>query len=118
VDELNAIDDVYLRRIESLYTWKTLVLERLRSASYSDTLLDTLGNTLPNILGDTLPDTLERQLVDDRRRSQTTVARARRPSEPDDRCHRHTTVARATRQPFERPASEHDKRFDRSIELR
>ena len=58
MDELNAIDDVYLRGIESLYTWKTLVPERLRSVSYSDTLPDTLGDTLPDILGDTLPNTL------------------------------------------------------------
>jgi len=58
VDELDTIDDVYLRGIESLYTWKTLVPERLRSVSYSDTLPDTLGDTLPDILGDTLPNTL------------------------------------------------------------
>jgi len=58
VDKLNAIDDVYLRGIESLYTWKTLVPERPRSVSYSDTLPDTLGNTLPDTLGDTLPDIL------------------------------------------------------------
>ena len=58
MDKLNAIDNVYLRGIESLYTWKTLVPERLRSVSYSDTLPNTLGNTLPDILGDTLPDTL------------------------------------------------------------
>jgi len=58
VDKLNAIDDVYLRGIESLYTWKTLVPERPRSVSYSDTLPNTLGNTLPNTLGNTLPDTL------------------------------------------------------------
>jgi len=41
VDKLNAIDNVYLRGIKSLYTWKTLVPERLRSVLYS--------NTLPNI---------------------------------------------------------------------
>ena len=58
MDELNAIDDVYLRGIESLYTWKTLVPERLRSVSNSDTLPDTLGDTLPDTLGDTLPNTL------------------------------------------------------------
>jgi len=58
VDKLNAIDDVYLRGIESLYTWKTLVLERLRSVSYFDTLPDILGDTLPDTLGDTLPDIL------------------------------------------------------------
>ena len=52
------IDDVYLRGIESLYTWKTLVPERLRSSSYPNTLGDTLPNTLPNTLGDTLPNTL------------------------------------------------------------
>ena len=58
VNELDVIDDVYLWGIESLYTWKTLVPERLRSVSYSDTLPDTLGDTLPNTLADTLPDTL------------------------------------------------------------
>jgi len=52
------IDDVYLRGIKSLYTWKTLVLECLRSGSYSDTLPDTLGDTLPDILADTLADTI------------------------------------------------------------
>ena len=54
MDELDAIDDVYLRGIESLYTWKTLVPERLRSVSYSDTLPDTLGDTLPDTLADTI----------------------------------------------------------------
>ena len=39
VDELDVIDDNYLRGIESLYTWKILVPERLRSGSYSYTLL-------------------------------------------------------------------------------
>ena len=58
VNELDVIDDVYLWGIESLYTWKTLVPERLRSVSYSDTLPDTLGDTLPDTLADTLPDTL------------------------------------------------------------
>ena len=58
VDELDVIDNVYLWGIESLYTWKTLVPERLRSVSYSDTLPDTLGDTLPCTLADTLPDTL------------------------------------------------------------
>ena len=58
MDELDTIDDIYLRGIESLYTWKTLVPERLRSVSYSDTLPDTLGDTLPDTLGDALPDTL------------------------------------------------------------
>ena len=58
VDELGVIDDVYLWGIESLYTWKTLVPERLRSVLYSDTLPDTLGDTLPDTLADTLPDTL------------------------------------------------------------
>ena len=58
MDELNAIDNVYLRGIESLYTWKTLVPERLRSVSYSDTLPNILGDTLPNTLGDALPDIL------------------------------------------------------------
>ena len=58
VDELDAINNVYLRGIESLYTWKTLVPERLHSVSYSDTLPNTLGDTLPNTLGDTLPDIL------------------------------------------------------------
>ena len=58
VDELCCIDDVYLRGIESLYTWKILVPERLRSDLYSDTLPNTLGNTLPDTLGDTLPDIL------------------------------------------------------------
>jgi len=64
VDELYAIDDVYLRGIESLYTWKTLVPERPRSVSYSDTLPDILGDTLPDILGDTLPDILGDTLPD------------------------------------------------------
>ena len=58
VDELDVFDNVYLWGIESLYTWKTLVPERLRSVSYSDTLPDTLGDTLPDALADTLPDTL------------------------------------------------------------
>ena len=58
MDELDVIDDVYLWGIESLYTWKTLVPERLRSVSYSDTLPDTLGDTLPDALADMLPDTL------------------------------------------------------------
>jgi len=61
VDEL---DDVYLRGIESLYTWKTLVPERPRSVSYSDTLPNTLGDTLPDTLGDMLPDTLGDTLPD------------------------------------------------------
>ena len=64
MDELDAIDDVYLWGIKSLYTWKTLVPERLRSGSYSNTLPNTLGNTLPDILGDTLPDTLADTLAD------------------------------------------------------
>jgi hypothetical protein len=64
VGELDVINDVYLRGIESLYTWKTLVPERLRSVSYSDTLPDTLGDTLPDTLGDTLPDTLGDTLPD------------------------------------------------------
>ena len=62
------VDDVYLRGIESLYTWKILVPERLRSGLYSDALLDTLGNTLPDTLadtrGNTLPDTLADTLAD------------------------------------------------------
>ena len=58
MDKLNIIDNVYLQGIESLYTQKTLVPERLRSISYSDTLPDTLGDTLPDTLADTLPDTL------------------------------------------------------------
>ena len=37
-DKLNVIDNNYLRGIESLYTWKILVLERLRSGLYSYTL--------------------------------------------------------------------------------
>ena len=64
MDELDAIDDVYLRGIKTLYTWKILVPERLRSGPYSDTLPDTLGDTLPDTLGDTLPDTLVDTLVD------------------------------------------------------
>ena len=36
VNLIALIDDCYLRGIESLYTWKTLVPERLRSGSYSD----------------------------------------------------------------------------------
>jgi hypothetical protein len=58
VDELDVIDNDYLRGIESLYTWKILVPERLRSGSYSDTLPDTLGDTLPDTLADTLADTI------------------------------------------------------------
>jgi hypothetical protein len=54
----------YLWVIEPLYTWKTLVLKRLRSGSYSYTLPNTLGNTLPNTLGNTLPDTLADTLAD------------------------------------------------------
>ena len=64
MDKLNTIDDFYLQGIESLYTWKILVPERLRSGSYSDTLPDTLGDTLPDILGNTLPDTLADILAD------------------------------------------------------
>jgi len=64
VDKLDVIDDVYLRGIESLYTWKTLVPERPRSVLYSDTLPNTLGDTLPDTLGDTLPDTLGDMLPD------------------------------------------------------
>ena len=58
VDELDVIDNVYLWGIESLYTWKTLVPERVRSVSYSNTLPNTLGDTLPDTLADTLPNTL------------------------------------------------------------
>ena len=58
MDELNIIYNIYLRGIESLYTWKTLVPERLRFVSYFNTLPNILGDTLPNILGNTLPDTL------------------------------------------------------------
>src|SRR6266566_2027611 len=48
---------------------------------------------------------------------QRTVARTRRPSpEPVDRRQNQSTVARSRRQPFERPASEHHERFNRSIE--
>ena len=54
VDELDVIDNVYLWGIESLYTWKTLAPERLRSVSYSDTLPNTLGDTLPDTLADTI----------------------------------------------------------------
>ena len=42
VDKLDVIDDDYLRGIESLYTWKILVPERLCSGSYSHTLPNTL----------------------------------------------------------------------------
>ena len=59
-----AIDDVYLRGIEFLYTWKTPVPERLRSVLYSDTLPNILGDTLPDILGNTLPNTLANILAD------------------------------------------------------
>jgi hypothetical protein len=58
VGELDMIDNDYLRGIEPLYTWKTLVPEYLRSGSYSDTLPDTLGDMLPNTLANTLADTL------------------------------------------------------------
>jgi hypothetical protein len=64
VDKLDIIDDDYLWGIESLYTWKTLVPERLRSGSYSNTLPNTLGNTLPDTLGNTLPNTLADTLAD------------------------------------------------------
>ena len=64
MDKLSCINDVYLWGIESLYTKKILVPERLRSGSYSNTLPDTLGDTLPDILGDILPDTLVNTLVD------------------------------------------------------
>ena len=43
VDELDVIDNSYLRGIESLYTWKILVSERLRSGSYSHMLSGILG---------------------------------------------------------------------------
>ena len=56
--KVDKLDDAYLRGIESLYTWKILVPERLRSRSYSDALPDTLGNTLGDMLPDTLADTL------------------------------------------------------------
>ena len=58
VDELDVIDNDYLRGVESLYTWKILVPERLRSVSYSHTLPDALGDTLPDTLADTLADTI------------------------------------------------------------
>ena len=58
VDELDVIDDDYLRGIESLYTWKILVPERLRSGLYSYTLPNALGNTLPDTLADTLANTI------------------------------------------------------------
>ena len=64
LDELGCINNVYLWGTESLYTWKILVPERLRSGSYSDTLPDTLSDTLPDTLSDTLPDTLVDILVD------------------------------------------------------
>ena len=43
VYELDVIDDDYLRGIESLYTWKILVPECLRSGSYYYTLPGILG---------------------------------------------------------------------------
>jgi len=43
VDELNAINDVYLWEIESLYTWKTLVPERLRSVLYLSTMSSNIA---------------------------------------------------------------------------
>jgi hypothetical protein len=58
VDKLNVIDNDYLRGIEPLYTWKTLVPERLCSGLYSNMLPNTLDNTLPNTLGNTLPNIL------------------------------------------------------------
>ena len=64
VDELDVIDYVYLWGIESLYTWKTLVPERLRSILYSNTLPNTLADTLPDTLANTLPDTLADTLAD------------------------------------------------------
>ena len=64
MDKLNIIDNVYLQGIEFLYIQKILVLEYLRSGSYSNTLPDILGNTLPDILVDTLVDTLVDILVD------------------------------------------------------
>jgi hypothetical protein len=39
VGELYIIDNVYLQGIESLYTWKTLVPESLRSGLYYDKLM-------------------------------------------------------------------------------
>ena len=55
---------------------------------------------------------------------QITVSRTRRPSQNqmtvarlDDRYQNQTTVARTRRRPFERPASEHHERFNRSIKL-
>jgi len=51
---VGELDDDYLRGIEPLYTWKTLVPECLRSGSYSNTLPDILGNTLPDTLADTI----------------------------------------------------------------
>ena len=53
MDELDVIDDDYLRGIESLYTWKILVPERLCSGS-----LPYTGDTLPDALADTLADTI------------------------------------------------------------
>ena len=64
MDKLNTIDNIYLQGIESLYTWKILVPERLRFGSYSNTLPNTLGDTLPNTLGNTLPNTLANTLAD------------------------------------------------------
>ena len=48
------IDDDYLRGIESLYTWKILVPERLRSGFVTV----HQGDILPDALADTLADTI------------------------------------------------------------
>ena len=59
-----ALDDVYLRGTESLYTWKILVPESYCSDLYSNILPNMLFNILPNILADILIDTLVNILVD------------------------------------------------------
>ena len=55
--ELDIINNVYLREIESLYTWKILILECPRSGLYFDTLVNTLVDILVNTLVDILSGT-------------------------------------------------------------
>jgi hypothetical protein len=131
---------INLMLIIKLINFKLYALHKaLHEALYEALQLGSHLIFYPSFFTYSLPrGTPERQPADDRRQSQTTVAGARWPSlepdnrrqsrttvvrarwpssELDDRRQSHTTAARA-RQPFKRPASEHYKRFDRSIKLR
>ena len=57
---LMQFNDVYLREIKSLYTWKILIPECLYSSLYSNTLVDILVDTLVDILVNILVNTSSR----------------------------------------------------------